>query len=291
MLILLTAVSLFAAIVLFTLSFGSDNIRNSFRIDPQFKQGINKRVEIRLKKAGYLETQPGFFYMVNAIFIGGVMLILFILTKAIWLPLVSIPFVMAISWFWLNYKERSYLKKAGAEMPAFLSRVLTSVGSGSSPQNAFLESMDKTKLMREALQEEMRDLALNEPMSQVLRRSVDKFPLRTWEQFVRHLIMQIERGGDIEGVLESSVAQIQGLIELQAELTADSAEARREQLLIIFMAVAALFGMNLVMGGIFFNIFSSFIGWIGFFLGFGMIVLGIWFGQKTVRDIEERLDF
>lgn len=255
----------------------------------QRKTGAYARVHRRLRRAGLLQTTPGFAVVVIATMSALVALVAVLVTGRVWIGAVGAVAVPLAGWFYLAFRERSYLKRASGELVPFLRKIESQVRAGRLPQAAFTQAVSEAGLLRPPLEPAIVQLRLNQPFIEVLRETTTRLPLRSWEQFVRQLEIHAETGGDLAEIITDAVNQINQLIQLQARMRAEFATFAKQQMILVVVGIGAFPGLAAM--GLLGELTSSVAGWGAMAVAAVFMVLGILYGQRSLRDIEQKLEF
>lgn len=255
----------------------------------QHKTGAYARVHRRLRRAGLLQTTPGFAVVVVGTLSGLALLVATLVTGKVWIGVVGAALVPMVGWFYLTFRERSYLKRASGELVPFLRKIESQVRAGRLPQAAFAQAVSESSLLRPPLEPAIVQLRLNRPFIEVLRESTTRLPLRSWEQFVRQLEIHAETGGDLAEIITDAVAQINQLIQLQARMGAEYATFAKQQMILVAVGIGAYPGLAAM--GLLGELTGSLAGWGAMGVAAFMMFIGIFYGQRSLRDIESKLEF
>lgn len=255
----------------------------------QRKTGAYARVQRRLRRAGLLQTTPGFAVVVIATAAGLVALVATLVTGKVWIGVAGACAVPMAGWFYLTFRERSYLKRASGELVPFLRKIESQVRAGRLPQAAFAQAVSEAQLLRPPLEPAIVQLRLNRPFIEVLRETTTRLPLRSWEQFVRQLEIHAETGGDLAEIITDAVAQINQLIQLQARMRAEYATFAKQQMILVAVGIGAYPGLWAM--GLLGELTGSLTGWAAMGVAAAMMLIGIFYGQRSLRDIESKLEF
>lgn len=255
----------------------------------QRKTGAYARVHRRLRRAGLLQTTPGFAVVVVATLAGLIALVGTLATGRVMVGAAGAAAVPLAGWFYLTFRERSYLKRASGELVPFLRKIESQVRAGRLPQAAFTQAVEEAGLLRPPLEPAIVQLRLNRPFIEVLRETTTRLPLRSWEQFVRQLEIHAETGGDLAEIITDAVQQINQLIQLQARMRAEFATFAKQQLILVVVGIGAFPGLAAM--GLLGELTGSPAGWGAMAVAALMMILGILYGQRSLRDIEQKLEF
>lgn len=253
------------------------------------KSGSYAQIQRRLRRAGLLQTTPGFAVVMVTTVTTLIWLVVLLLTGSLYFGLAAVFLVPLGSWFYLVLRERSYLKRASGELVPFLRKIEAQVRAGRLPQAAFAQAVEEAKLLRPPLEDALIQLRLNKPFVEVLRESTTKLPLRSWEQFVRQLEIHAETGGDLAEIITDAVTQINRLIQLQARMRAEYATFAKQQYILVAVSIGVYPGLWMM--GLLGELTGSLTGWAAIGIATTLMFLGVAYGQRSLRDIEQRLEF
>lgn len=255
---------------------------------------ISRRVQRALQLAGVFETTPSLFVMSVAVVavIAGVIIALS--TGSPWTGLFGPPLVVLGVQAYIYRRQRRFIKRAIDELIPFLNRILTAVKSGRPAQEAYLDAVAEAKVLREILGESAAKIAAGAPFSETLVETLPALPLRMWSVFVRQLELYEQVGGDVAMAIERTVTQINQMLQLQREAAAEVAmQARQQQLIVAILGVGLFLTMFVVEGGSerVALLYNNVVGAIGGLFGLMVMLFGVWFLNRQIRDIERKLAF
>lgn len=261
--------------------------REAFTV-PARREGVYKRLQVQLRKAGMSRTTPAFFVSAVAAACAFSWVILFIWTGSAVVALAAIPLVFFGAYALLVLRERSYMKRAAVELVPFLRKIEAQTLANKLPQAAVAEAIEESPLIGDALRPMLVELKLQRPFLEVLRESVELLPLRSWATFVRQLEIQAETGGNVNEVISDTVRTINQRLQLQARARAEYAGVAKQQYILI--GIAALTFPALAFAGLLGQLTGSVDGWIAIAASIGLMVAGILYGQRALREIERRVE-
>lgn len=254
----------------------------------QRREGLYRRLQIRLRKAGMTRTTPAFFTTVVVLACAFGWVLLFVLSDSAVVGLVAIPVVVFGAYALLIARQRSYMKRAALELVPFLRKVEAQTLANQLPQKAMEQAIEESNLIRVALAPCLIELRLQRPFLEVMRESIELLPLRTWATFVRQLEIQAETGGNITEVIADTVEMINGRLQLQARARAEYAGVAKQQWILVGVAVLTFPG--LAFAGLLGQLTGSFGGWVAMGAAAGLMLFGILYGQRALQEIEKRLE-
>jgi len=255
---------------------------------------LAQRVQRSLQLAGMFDATPSLFVLsivVIAVILG---VIIALATSNPLTALFGPPIVIFGTQMMIYRRQRRFLNRAIDELIPFLNRVLTAVKSGRPMQEAYLDAVAEAKVLREILGESAAKIAAGAPFAETLVETLPDLPLRMWATFVRQVELYEQVGGDVATGIERTVSQINQMLQLQREARADVAMQARQQHLIVVMLAAGLFATVFVVEGGTDRIallFNNLAGIIGGLFGLSVMIGGVWFLNRQIRDIERKLSF
>lgn len=255
---------------------------------------LAQRVQRSLQLAGMFDATPSLFVLsivVIAVILG---VIIALATSNPLTALFGPPIVIFGTQMMIYRRQRRFLNRAIDELIPFLNRVLTAVKSGRPMQEAYLDAVAEAKVLREILGESAAKIAAGAPFAETLIETLPDLPLRMWATFVRQVELYEQVGGDVATGIERTVSQINQMLQLQREARADVAMQARQQHLIVVMLAAGLFATVFVVEGGTDRIallFNNLAGIIGGLFGLSVMIGGVWFLNRQIRDIERKLSF
>lgn len=255
---------------------------------------LAQRVQRSLQLAGMFDATPSLFVLsivVIAVILG---VIIALATSNPLTALFGPPIVIFGTQMMIYRRQRRFLNRAIDELIPFLNRVLTAVKSGRPMQEAYLDAVAEAKVLREILGESAAKIAAGAPFAETLIETLPDLPLRMWATFVRQVELYEQVGGDVATGIERTVSQINKMLQLQREARADVATQARQQHLIVVMLAAGLFATVFVVEGGTDRItllFNNLAGIIGGLFGLSVMIGGVWFLNRQIRDIERKLSF
>ena len=191
-------------------------------------------------------------------------------------------------------KERSDLK---TEFKECIQSVLSSLGTGASVENAFMESMDDMELMfgrdsnicRE-LEVIRRGLVINIPIEELLKDFGSRSFCSEISEFAEVFRIAKRTGGNMKEIMNVTVSAIVGRIETDEEIKLNLAGKRFEFNIMKVMPFLMLLYMNVGYPQYFDLLYNSFSGaciMTGFF---SMYIGAVFWGEKILEDIERELE-
>ncbi|WP_217924770.1 type II secretion system F family protein [Miltoncostaea oceani] len=253
------------------------------------RSSTSRQLERRLRRAGLLGTTPGFALVLAGGTTAMIWLVATLLTASPYPGLAAVVIVPLGGWFFLTFRERGYVKRASSELVPFLRKIESQIRAGRLPQAAYAQAVSESVHLRPALEQSLAELRLSRPFIEVLRESMARLPLRSWEQFVRQLEIHSETGGDLAEIISDAVKQIDQLIRLQARMRAEYATFAKQQMVLVAVAIAVFPGLHLM--GLLGELTGTLTGWGAIGVALLMMGAGIFYGQRSLRDIERRLEF
>lgn len=258
-------------------------------IDRQMK--LRHRLTNFLQSAGIFDRAPGLLILALASFslmMGFLAVLIFNNPLAFLLGPILVPLA---AYFYVRERRKRFLERASDELVPFLNRIATAVVSGQTVQQAYLDAVEESTWLRDVLEDSAAKISSGERFSHALLETLPVLPLRMWAVFVRQLELYEEVGGDVGRAIEKSVSQVNNMLQLQAEARADYAVQSWQQRVIIILVLGATLIWGLLDPGRFSRILASPVGVAGIVIGLGIVVFGIWFLQKQLRDLERKLSF
>lgn len=262
--------------------------------DPDAPLSLNDRFANSLRKAGIFDKAPSIYILAVLAATVALALFLIIYFKN---PLAALPaplIVFAGLQYYLNIKQRRFLDRAYDELIPFLNKIATSVAAGKPIQQAYIDSVDEANALNEILSDSAAKIAAGAPFAETLVETIPLLPLRMWAVFVRQLELYSETGGDFSGSLQSTIKQVNEMIQLQAEARADySAQARQQQIIFLVPAAMIVIWTFFLPGGAktMSLLITTVPGLIALFSGLTILGFGFWFLNKQLKEIQSRLAF
>jgi Flp pilus assembly protein TadB len=192
---------------------------------------------------------------------------------------------------YVRERRKRFLERASDELVPFLNRIATAVVSGQPAQQAYLDAVEESTWLRDVLEDSAAKISSGERFSHALLETLPLLPLRMWSVFVRQLELYEEVGGDVGRAIEKSVSQVNSMLQLQAEARADYTVQSWQQRIIILIVLGATLIWGLIDPSRVSRVISSPVGIGGIVIGLLIIVFGIWFLQKQLKDLERKLSF
>jgi Flp pilus assembly protein TadB len=265
---------------------------------------LMRRLEHRIQKAGMLGMTPALYLTITATIAVILSLLVILILRSLPPALLVPPLVAFGSWFYLGRMERQRVMRMSQEIVPFMWKMYSTLKARGSHRIALEEALmggsggeirdwrdTDTPLMCEALRPLLRRLASQEPMETALPASLELVQTSGWERLVRRLMIYEERGGDMPAILRQAIEDENRNMRVQAELQSAYIKVVRDQRLITVGSIILLPVTHFMMGGILTPLFKSIIGWLILFVGVMIMMGGIYYGQRTVRSIEEDIDF
>lgn len=255
---------------------------------------LKERLVRSLRAAGIFEQAPSIVLVFLALATTILALLLFETTGTLW----SVPGAVAlvffgVQWF-LHSRQRAFMSRAHDELIPFLNRISTSVGAGVPLQAAYLQAVEDSNVLKEVLEDSAAKIASGYNFSEALLETLPLLPLRMWAVFVRQMEHYEEVGGDVKSTIQSTVVHINKMLQLQAETRADYAIQAKQQQLIIFILLAGFLGMVFIVPNgkeMFHTLITTTGGIVGLTAGVSIIIFGLWFLNKQLRDVERKMAF
>ena len=255
------------------------------------QMGLRKKIQALLHSAGIFDRAPGLLLVSLASFslmIGALAALVFNSLLAFFIGPILVPLG---AYFYVRERRRRFLERASDELVPFLNRIATAVISGQPSQQAYLDAVEESVWLREVLEDSAARISSGERFSHALLSTLPVLPLRMWSVFVRQLELYEEVGGDVGKAIEKSVSQVNTMLQLQAEARADFALQSWQQRVIILIVIGATLIWGMIDPARVSRVLGNPAGVIGLLIGLGIIVFGVWFLQKQLRDLERKLSF
>lgn len=263
--------------------------RDAFAPARARRDSLYLRLERRLRLAGMRETAPGFFVACLAATAAVAYGAVFFWTGSFRAGLIFIPLVAVGFFVYLEVRQRSYVRRTTQEMVPFLRKIEANVSAGRSAERSFEDAVNETRLIRQALAQSVLELRLNRPFVDVLRESVRMLPLRSWQQFVNQMELHQQAGGNLAAIISDSVAQINTLLQLQAELRADYSRFSKQQYILLVISIAVF--PLLAAAGLLPQLVDTLFGLVALVCGVLLMIAGFAYARLQLKDIDRRLDF
>jgi Flp pilus assembly protein TadB len=247
----------------------------------------------QLRAAGIFDRTPSLLLVAlasSSLVLSGVLWALF---SSFWAVFLGPPIVIAGTKWYLLRGERRFLARATSELIPFLNRITTQVRAGRPAQQAYLDAVADARLLRDILSDSAAKISTGARLSESLLETLELLPLRMWSVFVRQLELYEKVGGDIGKALETTTVQVNQMLQLQAEARADYAIQKRQQQLVILIAIGSVFLFAAVGPGLgsLALMFTTTFGLVGLVLGLTLFTIWIWFLNLQLRDVERKLAF
>jgi Flp pilus assembly protein TadB len=261
-------------------------------LDP--KRGMRARFQERLRAARIFDQTPTLVILALAIvsLIGG--LIIAVLISS-WVGiLLGPPLVIVAVNIYLMRRQRDHLLRASNELVPFLNRISTAVKAGRPPETAYLEAVAEADTLKGVLEDSAAKISAGANFAESLVATLDDLPLRMWAVFVRQLELYYQLGGDVTTAIDTTVIQVNSMLQLQAEARADYAIQAKQQKLIVGIVVGFFGGYVLLVPGASAQVgamFQSVGGIIAFSIAIGVMGFGLWFRAKQLQAVEKRMAF
>lgn len=252
---------------------------------PKFTQ----RLQRQLRRAGMTDTTPTAFMLV----VGGIATMVYAAMTLLIGPFGAIflvPIVFVVAYLFLANRQRSYLKRSADEMVPFLRKIQSHVRTGGNAQSAFILAVSETTLIGPAIEPIVVQMKLNsKPFIELLGDSREYMPFRVWSTFVRSMEMHNEVGGALDRTLDDTVKQINTMIRLRATARRYYGPMKTQQYFMVGAGAATAPISLVLMGGLFFQMFESFFGWVMFFMGLIIQLFGLFIAQRIIASVEKRI--
>lgn len=255
---------------------------------------LRERMARALRAAGIFDQAPSLIL----IFLGCVTaLVAILLTIALGFPwgLILAPvFVFTCTHLYLMHRQRQWIGRAHDELIPFFNRMATSIGGNMPAARAYTQAVMESTVLREVLEPSAAKLASGASFAPTLVETLPVLPLRMWSVFVRQIELYEEVGGDLGETIQSTVRQVNKMLQLQAEARADYAIQAKQQQLIILILISGFVGMVFFVPNgkeMFATLLTSLPGLVGLCTGLAVIAFGLWFLNKQLRDVERKLNF
>jgi Flp pilus assembly protein TadB len=298
----------FSALVLIVVTALSRFQRNADPISASLTRwkapSFAANLEHRLQQAGMLGMTPGLYTMIVLAIMLVVSAIVLIVFRSIPIAIFVPPATLLGSWFYLVRMQRQRRTRMSQELVPFMWKMYSSLRARGGHRAALEEALmggsggeirdprdTDTPLMCQSLRPLLRRLISQEPLETALPASLDLVPTSGWERLVRRLLIYDERGGDMEEILRQAIDDENRNARVQAELASAYVKVVRDQRLITVGSLILLPVAHFMMGGLLTPLFTNPIGWVILLVGVGIMGGGIYYGQRTVRSIEEDIDF
>jgi Flp pilus assembly protein TadB len=265
---------------------------------------LMKRLDHKIAKAGMLGMTPSLYLTITATIAVIASLVTMLIFRSFPPALLVPPFVAFGAWFYLGRQERQRTLRMSQEIVPFMWKMYSALKARGSHRLALEEALmggsggeirdwrdTDTPLMCQALRPLLRRLASQEPLDTALPTSLDLVQTSGWERLVRRLMIYEERGGDMPTILKQAIDDENRNMRVQAELQSAYIKVVRDQRLITVGSIILLPAAHFMMGGLLTPLFKSILGWLILFIGTMVMLGGIYYGQRTVRSIEEDIDF
>jgi len=280
------------AIIVFLILPGSQRVR--LFAEEGERPPLTDRVARWLKLAGVFDGTPSLF-VVSVIVVSAVTgLVIALATGEALTAIFGPPLVIFGTQFYIYRRQRRFVSRAIDELVPFLNRMAAAAKAGLPPQQAYLDAVAESNVLRDVLGESAAKVSAGAPFIPTLVETLPELPLRMWATFVRQVELYEQTGGDVASGLERTVTQVNQMLQLQSEARAQVATQARQQHLIIALLVAGLAAITLLMEGGWKRVsvlFTDPAGIIMGLIGLSLMLFGVWFLNKQIRDIERKLAF
>jgi Flp pilus assembly protein TadB len=261
---------------------------------PERRRSMQESMARALHAAGVFDKTPGL--VLSSLALGSVVLglLLAVIFGNFYVAIAGPPIVLASTHLYLLSRQRRFIGRASDEMIPFLNRIATQVKGGKPAQQAYLDAVEESKVLREILEDSAAKIASGDRFSHALLETLPLLPLRMWAVFVRQLELYEEVGGDVTTAIETTVTQVNSMLQLQAEARADYAIQSKQQKLILMIIGAGLAGFFFVIPDgdqKLVALVTTPVGIIGLLAGLSLMAFGLWFLNKQLRDVERKMAF
>jgi Flp pilus assembly protein TadB len=247
-----------------------------------------------LTNAGIYDEAPQFALIALIVFSLFVGAFLAVMVGNPFVILLGFPIVIIPCWLYLKRLQSRFLERAQNEIVPFLSRVQASVRANEPSATAYRAALTdpSCKLLRRLLADSASSMQSGTPFVKALRETTAKVPMNMWVDFVDQMELHASTGGNIADAIAESIKGINEQVALQAEGKAAYAREATQQKAILAMVIVGLGASALkVNSGSFSLMYTTPIGIVISVLGVSGIVLGIWFGKRSMNEIKEWIGF
>ena len=285
----LTATLLFAAaLVLIAFAFVPSIPAVRFAATPR-RTALNDQLSARLRMAGIYHQAPSFVLggVIGVALLAG--MVTFALAGHIAGALIGLLLTPLAFYMALIRRERSFLRRATKELIPFFNRFEASVRAKVPPAVAYRQAVENGSVLRVILGESAARMAAGEEFTTALESTVDRFPLRIWRIFVAQLVTHETSGGELAKALNTTVAELNEMISIQAEAQADTASDRAQQIIISGIVIVAIFLFTLVIGKeTMSRLWTHPLGIVGALAGLLTMAGGFWMTLAAARAVERK---
>jgi Flp pilus assembly protein TadB len=282
--------SLGLAILAFLALPGRQRIRFS---EPGSRLNLRERLVNGLREAGIFDQSPSIFLLIG---IG----LSVVISALLWFLLGNLayivfgPLLVYVGFrVFINSRQRRFQTQTYEELIPFLNRISTAVRAGLPIQSAYLQAVEDSQALKPVLSDSAAKISAGAEFIPSLVETIPLLPLRMWATFVRQLELHQEVGGDLAKALQTTTDQLGKMQRLQAETRADFSMQQKQQRLIMGIVGFGIFAMFFLLPGggeRFAATFSSPLG-IGMnIFGIGVMVAGVVFLNKQLKDIDRKLN-
>lgn len=261
---------------------------------PEQQRSLKERMSRALHAAGIFDKAPSLVLIALTLASAILGLLLATILGNVYAFIAGPPIVLVSAHLYLLSRQRSFLKRASDEMIPFLNKIATQVKAGKPAQQAYLDAVEESQVLREILEDSAAKISSGARFSHALLETLPLLPLRMWAVFVRQLELYEEAGGDLTTAIETTVSQVNSMLQLQAEARADYAIQAKQQKLILLIIAGGLAGFFFVIPDgttRVAQLVTTPFGLIGTLIGVGIMAFGLWFLNKQLRDVERKLAF
>jgi Flp pilus assembly protein TadB len=261
---------------------------------PDAPLNMREKVARALSRAGVFDQAPSIILVALA-GIGLVVYLLLSLVLGFLYPIFLAPIIVIGGFFWfLHRRQRRFINRAHDELIPFFNHMATSIGGNVSAPRAYEQAVMESNALKMILEPSAVKIRAGEPFAPTLVETLPLLPIRMWSVFVRQIELHEEVGGDLGETMQSTVRQVNKMLQLQAEARADYAIQAKQQQLIIGILVAG-FGFMIVIvpngKDMAKTLVTTGLGIAGLCIGLSVIAFGLWFLNKQLRDVERKLNF
>lgn len=261
---------------------------------PDSPFSIRDRMQKALHSAGIFDKAPSVYIIgiLAAIFALGTFLVLYF--GSIWAFIPAPIVVLGSTQIFLINRQRQFINRAHDELIPFLNRISTSVSAKKPIQKAYMDAVVEADVLKDILSDSAAKIASGSPFAETLVETIPILPLRMWAVFVRQLELYSETGGDVGASLDATIKQVNQMISLQAEARADYATQAKSQQIILIVPIAMILAWMFIVpdgASTMALLVTTSSGIIGGLVGLSLIIFGMWFLNKQMREIQARLAF
>lgn len=262
--------------------------------DPAEPTPLGERLQNTLRSAGIFDQAPS-LYILAALAATAALAVFLVIYFGNVLAAIPAPFIVfAGIYIYIFNKQRRFLDRAYDEMVPFLNKIATSAAAGKPVQQAYLDAVESSGILKEILSDSAAKIASGAPIGDTLVETIPILPIRMWAVFVRQIELYSETGGDFSGSINKTIKQINEMLQLQAEARADYSAQLRQQQIIFAVPVAMIIIWTFFLPGgasTMKLLVTTGSGLLALFAGLVVLGFGFWFLNKQLRQIQERLAF